>query len=195
MKIVINQSRNCMISLCLMVPILVLIACNPTETEPFSPCWSYYDPVDSVYKLFENFEFSYTSQDIWHYMQCFRIDFEFYYESNGDTLSWGYDTEQDIHYSLFNQVCKMDLTLSGSEEYPWSGDTTGSTLVLPREYDLKVYMVPDSAEHWALGTAQFICRQDSMEEWYVWQWWDFPDPGKDGWGNIKVLFTTSPSTH
>ncbi|MCD4700772.1 MAG: hypothetical protein K8S24_02845 [Candidatus Aegiribacteria sp.] len=129
------------------------------------------------------------------YMNCFRNDYEFNYISDSDTLSWGFDTEESIHISMFDQVRRMDLTLSGSEEYPWSGDTTGSTLVLPREYDLKVYMVPDSAEYRALGTAHFICRQDSMEEWYVWQWWDFPDTGKEGWGDIKVLFMTPPSTH
>ena len=186
MKNVESRFSNNTKLLCLMVPILILIACNPTE--PYSPGWSYHDPVDSVYKLIENFEFSYITQDIWHYMQCFRIDFEFFYESNGDTLSWGFDTEQEIHQSIFNQVCLLDLTLAGYEEYPWSGDTTGSTLVLPRQYDLKINMVPDSMEYRALGTAEFICRQDSMEEWYLWQWWDYPDPGEDGWSDIKLLF-------
>jgi hypothetical protein len=135
MKIVTNQFRNCTKLLFLAVPFFTLIACNPTE--PYSPpSWSYHDPVDSVYKLIENIEFSYISQDIWRYMQCFRIDFEFFHKSNGDTLSWGFDTEQEIHQSIFNQVCLSDLILSGYEEYPWSSDTTGSTLVLPREYDL-----------------------------------------------------------
>jgi len=170
----------------MMVPILILIACNPTEPYP-PPSLSYHNPVDSVYKLIENFETSYITQDIWHYMQCFRIDFEFFYESNGDTLSWGFDTEQEIHQSLFNQASRLELELIGSEQYPWSGDTTGSTLVLPREYDLKVSL-PDSVEYRALGTAHFICRQDSMEEWYIWQWWDYPDPGEECWSDIKLLF-------
>jgi hypothetical protein len=51
-------------------------------------------------------------------------------------------------------------------------------------------MVPDSVEYRAQGTAEFICRQDSTGEWYIWQWWDYPDPGKDGWSDIKVLFMT-----
>ena len=189
MKLIIKLSRNYSFTvICLvLVPILILIACNPTE--PYSPpSLSYHNPVDSVYKLIENFEFSYTTQDIWHYMQCFRDDFEFNYKSNGDTLSWGFDTEQEIHQSLFNQVCRTDRILAGYEEYPWSGDTTDATLVLSREYVLKVYMVHDSLEYRELGTAHFICRQDSMEEWYIWQWWDYPDPGEEGWGDIKLLF-------
>ena len=129
-------------------------------------------------------------------MNCFSKDFEFNYISNGDTISWGFVTEMNIHYPfMFLNVDMIELTFSGSEEYPWSGDTTGSTLVLPREYDLKVSMVPDSVEYRALGTAHFICRQDSLDEWYVWQWWDYPDPGKDGWGDIKVLFVTPPPDH
>ena len=171
-----------------------MLSCNPTEPYP-PPSWSYHDPVDSSYKALENLEFAYVSQDIDHYMKCFRNDFEFNCISNGDTLSWGFDTEESIHISIFYQVCKMYLTLSGSEEYLWSADTTGSTLVLPREYDLKVFIVPDSAEYQALGTAHFICRQDSMDEWYIWQWWDYPDPGKDGWSDIKLLFVTPPYYH
>ena len=190
-----RQIRNHKKLLCLVLPILMLLACNPNE--PITPpSLSYHDPVDSVYKLIENFEFSYVSQDIWHYMQCFSDDFTFYYESNGDTLNWGYETEQEIHNSMFNQVSKVWLTLLGYDQYPWSGDTTGSTLVLPRDYYLRVFIGPDDSTGTpAYGTAHFICRQDSMEEWYVWQWWDYPDPGKDGWSDIKVLFMTPPYYH
>ena len=188
MQIIRRQIRNYMKLLCLVLPILMLLACNPTE--PYSPpSLSYHNPVDSVYKLIENFETSYITQDIWHYMQCFRIDFEFFYESNGDTLSWGFDTEQEIHQSMFNQIDRVWLTLSGSEQYTWSGDTTGTTLVLPREYYLRIFIEPDLTGIPAYGTAHFICRQDSMEEWYVWQWWDYPDPGEEGWSDIKLLFS------
>ena len=188
MKIVTNQFRYYPKLLFGVLPLLVLVACdNPALQPPPSPI-RYHFPVDSAYKALENLNYAYVSRDIGHYLNCFKNDFEFNYLLNGDTLTWGLDTEQEIHQSIFNQVCLSDLTLSGYEEYPWSGDTTGSTLLLPREYDLKVYMVPDSVEYRAQGTAEFICRQDSMGEWYVWQWWDFPDPGKDGWGDIKLLF-------
>ena len=184
-----NHFSNCTIFLSLLLPILILIACDNPAVQPPPSQIRYHFPVDSAYKALENLTYAYVSRDIGHYLNCFKNDFEFYYESNGDTLSWGFDTEQDIHYSLFNQVCKIELALAGYEEYPWSGDTTGSTLVLEREYELKVYMVPGSVEYRALGTAHFICRQDSMEVCYVWQWWDYPDPGKDGWSDIKLLFS------
>lgn len=177
---------------CLISLFVALLACNPTD---FTSPPIFHSPVDNAYKAIENLKLSYYWRSLNGYMNCFRHDLNFTSVSDGDTLNWGFDTEESVHISMFDQVHRVDLTLSGSEEYPWSGDTTGSTLVLPREYDLKVYMVPDSAEHWVLGTAQFICRQDSMEEWYIWQWWDFPDTGKDGWGDIKVLFMTPPSTH
>ncbi len=182
-----NQFRNYPKLPFAVIPILLLIACgNPVELPR---CYiQYHSPIDSAYKAIENLNYAYVSRDIAHYLNCFRSNFVFYYESNGDTLNWGFDTEESIHISIFNQVCKLELTLSGSEEYPWSADTTGSTLFLPREYDLKVFMVPDSVEYRASGTAHFICRQDSLEEWYVWQWWDYPDPGEEGWSDIKVLF-------
>gem|GEM_PF-1239170 len=173
----------------LAVPILVLIACdNPALQPPPSPI-RYHFPVDSAYKALENLTYAYVSRDIGHYLNCFKNDFEFSYLLNGDTLTWGLDTEQEIHQSIFNQVCLLNLILSGYEQYTWSGDTTGSTLVLPREYDLKVNMVPDSVEYRAQGTAEFICRPDSIGEWYVWQWWDYPNPGEEGWSDIKLLFS------
>jgi len=176
-----------------MVPILILISCNPTEPPITPPSWSYHYPVDSVYKLIENFEYSYTTQDIGNYMQCFRSGFEFYYESSGDTLSWGFETEQEIHQSMFNQVDRICLEFSGTEQYPWSGDTTECTVLLPREYDLAIFAgLDDSTCIEAYGTAEFICRRDSAGEWYIWQWWDYPDPEKDGWSDLKVLFMSSP---
>ena len=155
--------------------------------------FDYYSPVDSAWKAIVNLEHSYFELNLNEYLCCFRNDFEFNYESDGDTLSWGFDTEQNIHYSLFNQVSEVWLEFFGSEQYAWSGDTTGSTLVLPRDYNLRVFIGPDDSTGTpAYGTAHFICRQDSMGEWYVWQWWDYPDPGKEGWSDIKVLFMTPP---
>ena len=192
-----NEKGNknyCSILLFLVISIIVLIACNPVEQQPH--CIFYHSPVDSAYMAIENIEYSYNEQDLSEYLKCIGIDFEFYYESNGDTLSWGFDTEQEIHQSMFNQIDDVWLEFSGTEQYPWSGDTTGSTLVLPRDYYLRVFIGPDDLTGTpAYGTSHFICRQDSMEEWYIWQWWDYPDTGKDGWGNIKVLFMTPPPNH
>ena len=186
MKIAMNQFKYYPKLLFGVLPLLVLIACNPTE--PY-PVWSYYDPVESVLMLMDNLELSYHYINFNEYLKCFRSDFEFNYMSNGDTLTWGLDTEQEIHQSMFNQIDDVWLTLLGNDQYSWSGDTTGSTLVLPRDYYLRVFIGPDDSTGTpAYGTAHFICRQDSMEEWYVWQWWDYPDPGRDGWSDIKLLF-------
>jgi len=176
----------------LIVTISMLIACNPME-EPYCPI-KYNHPVDSVWKIIENLEYSYHYININEYVRCFRSDFEFNYISNGDTLSWGFETEQQIHQSMFNQIDEVWFTLLGSEQYPWSGDTTGATLVLPWDYYLRIFTGPDDSTGTpAYGTAHFICRQDSMDEWYIWQWWDYPDSLRDGWNDLKVLFMTPPT--
>lgn len=174
--------------LCVIISSLTLLACNPVEPYP----GIFHSPVDSPHKALENLELAYDLRDMDGYMDCFRNDLEFYSVSNLDTLSWGIDTEEYLHFSMFGYVSGVELTLSGNEEYPWSADTTGSTLVLQREYDLNIFIESDSAEYWASGTAHFVCRQDSLEEWYIWQWWDYPNPETDGWGDIKLLFM-SPS--
>ena len=170
--------------------ILVVITCNnPAEQIPYNPM-IYYSPVDSAWKAIINLEWSYNVFNLIEYINCFRSDYSFCFEAAGDTISWGFDTEQDIHQSMFIQASQICLVwLGGSEQYPWSGDTTGATLVLARDYSLRVWMSPeDTILTTAYGTANFICRQDSMEEWYIWQWWDYPDPGEDGWSDIKLLF-------
>ena len=174
-----------------MVPAFFLIACNPVES-PYRN-FIYYSPTDNVLKNMANFDASYHELNLNEYMGCFRSDFEFYYESNGDTLSWGFDTEQNIHQSMFSQASEIWLTLLGADQYPWSGDSTGATLVLPRDYSLRVFMgCEDSTGTSASGIAHFICRQDSVGEWYIWQWWDFADTGQEGWSDIKESFL---STH
>ncbi len=186
-----SQLRNYTKLLCSMVPTLILIACNPVESPHRN--FIYYSPTDNVLKSIANFDNSYHELNLNEYMGCFRSDFEFYYESNGDTLSWGFDTEQNIHQSMFSQASEIWLTLLGSDQYPWSGDSTGATLVLPRDYSLRVFMgCEDSTGTSASGIAHFICRQDSVGEWYIWQWWDFADAGQEGWSDIKESFR---STH
>lgn len=187
MKTVGSKLKNHIILLCMTCSSLILLSCNPVEPYP----GVFHSPVDFPYKALENLELAYYLRDMDGYMNCFRNDFEYISVSDLDTLSWGIDTEESIHISLFYNVDIVELTLAGSEEYPWSSDTTGSTLVFPREYDLNVFIEPDSIEYLASGTTHFICRQDSLEEWYVWQWWDFASPGKNSWSDIKALFNPS----
>jgi len=198
MKVLIKLTSNysSRVVCLLVVAFSILIACNPTESYP--PGCKYYHPVESVIELLDNLECSYHYININEYVRCFRSDFEFNYMSNGDTLSWGFDTEQQIHQSMFNQIDEVWLFgLYDSEQYPWSGDTTGATLVLPRDYYLRVFIGPDDSTGTpAWGTAHFICRQDSMDEWYIWQWWDYPDSLRDGcWSDLKGLFMSPPTNH
>ncbi len=159
--------------------------------NPFSPKTGdpvevqYWDPVDSAYKVLENLQYAYISRDIGHYLACFRDDFEFHlleidwadYTGNGVIDEyWGLDLEEEFHISMFQStnVTTIDLVLSGTSEYPWTGDPTGQSLQLDRTFNLKVY-TPDGG-YIASGTALFICREDtSSGEWYIWQWWDLSD--------------------
>jgi hypothetical protein len=145
----------------------------------------YYDPADSAWKVLKNLEYAYVSLDPGHYTDCFRSDFEFHLlevdwdDYDGDGLIdqyWGQDIEEDFHQQMFASVTAIELTLSGTQESPWSGDSTGEALQLSRTFDLKVYT--DGAHttgYRASGNALFICRPDSMGEWYVWQWYDNSD--------------------
>ena len=75
--------------------------------------------------------------------------------SNGDTLSWGFDTEQEIHQSMFNQIDEVWLTLLGYDQYAWSGDTTGATLVLPRDDQRLAILSIDRREcRWTIFSEQ-----------------------------------------
>jgi hypothetical protein len=159
--------------------------------NPFSPDTTpgdevqYYNPVDSAWKVLKNLEYAYVSRDLTHYTDCFRSDFEFHllevdwddYDGDGYIDEyWGQDLEEEFHQIMFSSVTAIELTLTGTQESPWSGDSTGQALQLPRTFDLKVYT--DGAHttgYRAAGSALFICRPDSTGEWYVWQWWDYSD--------------------
>lgn len=159
--------------------------------NPFSPestpgeSFQYYNPCDSAYKVLKNLEYAYVSRDIDHYLDCFRDDFEFHLleidwdDYNGDGIIdeyWGLDLEEAFHEVMFGNVSSIELTLSGTSQSPWTGDSTGQSLQLTRTFDLKVYTSEDPPEGYrASGEALFICRPDSTGEWYIWQWWDQSD--------------------
>lgn len=173
---------------------MLLIAVSATSLivsgcwNPFSPEtgtgeeFQYYNPVDSAWKALENLEYAYISRDIDHYLDCFRDDFEFHLlqvdwdDYDGDGIIdeyWGLDLEEEFHEIMFNNVNSIELTLSGTQQAPWTGDSTGQSLQLTRTFDLKVYTNEAQSQGYrASGDALFICRQDSTGEWYIWQWWD-----------------------
>jgi hypothetical protein len=145
----------------------------------------YYEFCDSAWKVLKNLEYSYQSKDLDHYLSCFRDDFEFHLlevdwdDYDGDGIIdeyWGLDLEDAFHEAMFGFVDVIDLTLSGTAEWPWPGDSTFQSWELQRTFSLKVYYtIPGSPYEGsqASGTALFICRKDTTTgEWYIWQWYD-----------------------
>ena len=177
--------------------LLISMACltgpdsNPLPSAPW-------DPVDSAWKVIENLEYAYNTMDIDLYMSCFREDFEFHllwYNPHGCPAKqdsfWGYAVEELIHQNMFAYVYSIELTIEGTQESPWTGDTTGQSYQLHRTFDLKVYTNEAQSEGYrAAGSALFICRPDSTDDqWYIWQWCDLSDTKESTtWGALKALF-------
>ncbi len=173
------------------------------------------DPYPVASAVVDSLASAYVGMDLASYVACFRDDFEFHrlqYEWDGlrsgastDTTSWGLELETALHEAMFDSVIGIELTLEGDDETPWSGDSTGASLLLTREFDLKVYTGDEQTTGYhATGMALFICRRDSEGSWYVWQWYDQSDTCFGGsvlprggpreratWGAIKLLWTES----
>ena len=91
---------------------------SPHGFNSFTPlCFMLAIFLVTTIKALENLNYAYVSRDIGHYIDCFRNDLVFTSVSDDDTLNWGVDIEEYVHISMFNQVCKVDLTLNGYEEY------------------------------------------------------------------------------
>jgi len=182
-----NTRINTLIVSAVIAAVIVSGCWNPfsPKQSPDPPPVQYHVPVDSAYKVLENLQYAYTSRDIGHYLDCFRDDFEFHLleidwdDYDGDGIIddyWGLDLEEEFHIIMFDNVSSIELSLSGTQQSPWTGDSTGQSLQLPRTFDLKVYTNAAHSEGYrAAGSALFICREDSTGEWYIWKWWDDSD--------------------
>lgn len=147
----------------------------------------YYENCDSAWKVVENLKYSYTARDITRYLDCFRDDFEFHllevdwadYSNPPDGIVdtfWGLDLEEQYTDMMFSVVTSIELTMWGGTEYPWSGDPTGETIVVSRQFDLKVYTDESGTQGYrATGNAEFWCKPDSTGQYYIWQWWDYSE--------------------
>lgn len=177
----------------ILTAVLLSLACliGPSNTTPPGPPW---EPVDSAWKVIENLEYAYNTMDIDLYMSCFREDFEFHLLEWNPTKQdsfWGYAVEEQFHQNMFAVVHSIELVISGSQESPWTGDSTGQSYQLPRTFDLKVYLDELHTEGYrASGSALFICRPDTTDDqWYVWQWWDLSDTKENvTWATLKAMF-------
>ena len=175
-----------------------------TPVEPYPTAASVVDSLLSAY----------NAMDVESYLACFRDDFRYHFLLSewGQHWTepwpegwWGLVAEAAFHEVMFDQDIIVELTLSGTQESEWSGDTTGASMSLPRTFDLKIYT--DSTGYRATGSALFICRQDSLDAWYVWQWWDISQTCEglfDGlpmpleantWSYIKYFFGNSGTVY
>jgi len=180
-----------------------LIACgdNPDEYEDPDPIMYYQNP-DSAWKVISNLEYSYLSRDIYLYHDCFSEDFEFFmpeefwadYDGDGLTDScWGIDTEMALTEALFESIKNVNISLSGGFDFLWSGDSTGTTWWLSREFDLVIYPTLSPADSMsAYGTQEFLVRTDSAGIFHIWRWWDYSDPEAPFcWTELKGIGTWS----
>lgn len=163
-----------------------LIACgwNPYIYDPVDP-FVYYEYPDSAWKVMANLQYSYTARDIDVYFDCFSEDFEFFmpaefwadYDGDGVTDScWGLDVEMTLAEALFDSVDDIDLSLSGGFDSLWSGDSTGTTWQLSRDFDLVIIPSFSADSFSAYGTQEFLLRPDSAGIFHIWKWWDYSNP-------------------
>jgi len=152
----------------------------PSDDNPSGP--QYYENCDSAWKVIANLQTAYVARDINRYLDCFTSDFEFillevdWADYDGDGTidhSWGLDTEDQFTDAMFDQVNHIELTMWGGFEYPWAGDSTGTTMDIGRQFDLKVYTDQAGTQGYrATGQAEFYCTQDSTGQYRIWKWID-----------------------
>jgi hypothetical protein len=175
----------------LLVAGAALVMCAAGCWNPFAPDTKppegpqYFEDCDSAWKVVENLKFSYTARDITRYLDCFRDDFEFHllevdyddYDGDGEEDTyWGLDLEEQFTTMMFDLVTSIELTMWGGAEYPWSGDPTGETIVVTRQFDLKVYTDGSGTQGYrATGNVDFWCKPDSTGQYYIWCWWDYSE--------------------
>jgi hypothetical protein len=149
----------------------------------------YYTPADSAWKVLHNFQLAYETKNIDAYLDCLHEEFEFillevdWDDYDGDGIideSWGRDLEEQFTTSMFSSPAAevIELTLNGTGESIWYGDSTLTTLQLQRSFELKVYFwnsqgEPDGSR--AQGNAIFLCKPNADGEYQIWQWTDLSE--------------------
>ncbi len=160
-----------------------------SDATGISPPVLPHEPVDAAWKAVENLEYAYNMQDIDLVEATLDADFmhhldeEYWDDYDGDGIIdtyWGPDLEVVFTEYLFDTADVVEMILTGEDEWPWAGDSTGQSLELPRIFQLKVYYdIGGPYEGSQLsGTAIFICRPDPDDDWRIWQlflqpsiWW------------------------
>jgi len=132
--------------------------------------------------LLQNLQTAWETEDIDLLADCFREDFEhhlleiYWDDFNGDGIIdslWGLDYELLLAQSIFDDADSIRFDLAGGNAFPWTGDSTGQTMQMPRELSREIFTSGGSSLEEM--SVLFLCRPDDQGDWYVWQWWDLSE--------------------
>ena len=158
---------------------LIIAACSSTiglDPSAQGPPWI---PPDSAWKVVENLEYAWCTQDIELVFNSLDEAFEHrlleedWDDYNGDGIIdeyWDKYFELAFTEEIFNAADSIYMDISGTAEWPWSGDSTGQCLELQRSVYLEIHY-PDSVEASSL-TVVFVCRPDRDGTWFIWLLFD-----------------------
>ncbi|OQY28979.1 MAG: hypothetical protein B6244_05415 [Candidatus Cloacimonetes bacterium 4572_55] len=190
--------------LCLMV----LIACDFCWIQDCS------DAEEEEYACSEcNFQLTALTQAYnqkeWRDLSCCLSDQFTFYFNPADSIYVSFtfpdlqldrDQELDILKNMFENAPSISLTLSGDRVMSYSGDPTGESKLLPRSYDLTVFLA-DGVGYRIGGECHFVVAPEDGTYKIV-QWQDLSSSSasiikEDGirdvendksWGYVKWIF-------
>ncbi len=106
----------------------------------------FYSDMESTWRLTHNFQLAYEFGNLEECMDCLHGDSEFFFESNSVKnsvidSSCGRAKEKLYRSGMFagEKAEVIELLSAGTGESPWYGDSTGSTIMRFRSFDLKVF--------------------------------------------------------
>ncbi len=150
--------------------LLIISGCGSTNQEIVIEPWEV---------LLADLEYAWITMDINALDNCFRDDFihhlqeEDWGDYNGDGIIdeyWGFEIELNFAETCFDEADSTTFSLSGVESCIWSGDSTGQSLQMPRVLTREICFPNDTTLE--VRPVTFICRPDSQNDWYIWQWFD-----------------------
>ena len=153
--------------------LLIISGCGSNNQEIVIEPWEI---------LLADLEYSWITMDIYSLENCFRNDFmhhlqeEDWGDYNGDGIIdeyWGLEIELEFAEMCFTGALSINFSLSGGESSQWPGDSTGQSLQMPRVLTREICFASDTTLE--VRSVTFICRPDSQNEWYIWQWFDLEE--------------------